>query len=225
MGHRVLANSRPPWYNGMNLYRPPPEGRSHLAGPCRRKRQSAPSAGGTGCASRKAAALCTTYTMPRFTAGAVERVSVMIKVAPSILPPILPSGRDIEAISTADYVHVDVMDGLFVPNISIGIPVVKSIRPTTTPAADVHLMIDRPVRYVGAVLRCRRRPSPVMWRRTPREHPRRHRRQDPRQRKRPAWSSSPEPCQRRAALHRQGGADPGDDGGGRASAVRSSWPT
>ncbi len=55
--------------------------------------------------------------------------------------------RDIEKISTADYVHVDVMDGLFVPNISIGIPVVKSIRPTDLPL-DVHLMIDRPVRYV-----------------------------------------------------------------------------
>ena len=73
----------------------------------------------------------------------------MIKVAPSILSADFAHlGRDIEAISTADYVHVDVMDGLFVPNISIGIPVVKSIRPTTTLPLDVHLMIDRPVRYV-----------------------------------------------------------------------------
>lgn len=72
----------------------------------------------------------------------------MIKVAPSILSADFAHlGRDIEAISTADYVHVDVMDGLFVPNISIGIPVVKSIRPTTTLPLDVHLMIDRPVRY------------------------------------------------------------------------------
>lgn len=73
----------------------------------------------------------------------------MVKVAPSILSADFAHlGRDIEAISTADYVHVDVMDGLFVPNISIGIPVVKSIRPTTTLPLDVHLMIDRPVRYV-----------------------------------------------------------------------------
>ena len=56
----------------------------------------------------------------------------MIKIAPSILSADFANlQRDIERISTADYVHVDVMDGLFVPNISIGIPVVKSIRPTT----------------------------------------------------------------------------------------------
>ena len=73
----------------------------------------------------------------------------MIKIAPSILSADFANlQRDIEAISTADYVHVDVMDGLFVPNISIGIPVVKSIRPVTELPLDVHLMIDRPVRYV-----------------------------------------------------------------------------
>ena len=73
----------------------------------------------------------------------------MIKIAPSILSADFAYlARDIEKISTADYVHVDVMDGLFVPNISIGIPVVKCIRPTTSLPLDVHLMIDRPVRYV-----------------------------------------------------------------------------
>ncbi len=73
----------------------------------------------------------------------------MIKIAPSILSADFAYlARDIKKISTADYVHVDVMDGLFVPNISIGIPVVKSIRPTTALPLDVHLMIDRPVRYV-----------------------------------------------------------------------------
>ena len=55
---------------------------------------------------------------------------------------------DIQKISSADYVHVDVMDGVFVPNITIGIPVVKAIRPTTALPLDVHLMITRPVRYV-----------------------------------------------------------------------------
>lgn len=73
----------------------------------------------------------------------------MIKIAPSILAADFANlERDIRRISTADYVHVDVMDGMFVPNISIGIPVVKSIRPTTNLPLDVHLMIVQPERYV-----------------------------------------------------------------------------
>ncbi|MEG0780396.1 MAG: ribulose-phosphate 3-epimerase [Oscillospiraceae bacterium] len=73
----------------------------------------------------------------------------MIKIAPSILSADFAHlGRDIARIETADYVHVDVMDGLFVPNLSIGIPVVKSVRKVTALPLDVHLMIVRPVRYV-----------------------------------------------------------------------------
>ena len=73
----------------------------------------------------------------------------MIKVAPSILSAdFVNLERDIKKVATADYLHVDVMDGCFVPNITIGIPVVKSLRPTTELPLDVHLMIDRPVRYV-----------------------------------------------------------------------------
>ena len=73
----------------------------------------------------------------------------MIKISPSILSADFAYlARDIQAISTADYVHVDVMDGLFVPNISIGIPVVASIRKVTQMPLDVHLMIVQPVRYV-----------------------------------------------------------------------------
>ena len=73
----------------------------------------------------------------------------MIKISPSILSADFANlERDIRRFSSAVFVHVDVMDGLFVPNISIGIPVVKAIRPTTELPLDVHLMIERPVRYV-----------------------------------------------------------------------------
>ena len=72
----------------------------------------------------------------------------MIKIAPSILAADFANlERDILRVSDADYLHVDVMDGLFVPNISIGLPVVECIRKVTAMPLDVHLMIDRPVRY------------------------------------------------------------------------------
>ena len=77
----------------------------------------------------------------------------MTKLAPSILSAdFCTLGNDIAQIETggADYIHIDVMDGIFVPNISIGIPVVKSVRKHTQMFLDVHLMIDRPHRYVGA---------------------------------------------------------------------------
>lgn len=75
----------------------------------------------------------------------------MIKVAPSILSAdFVNLERDIRKLKEcgADYVHVDVMDGLFVPNISIGIPVVSAIRKITDLPLDVHLMIQQPIRYV-----------------------------------------------------------------------------
>lgn len=73
----------------------------------------------------------------------------MIKIAPSVLSADFAHlGDDLQRISTADYVHVDVMDGVFVPNISLGFPVLKSIRKSTIMPLDVHLMIDRPIRYV-----------------------------------------------------------------------------
>ena len=75
----------------------------------------------------------------------------MIKVAPSILSAdFVNLERDIRKLpqTGADYVHVDVMDGIFVPNITIGIPVVAAIRRVTSLPLDVHLMIDRPLRYV-----------------------------------------------------------------------------
>lgn len=75
----------------------------------------------------------------------------MTKVSPSILSADFGNlERDIRAMvpAKADYVHVDVMDGIFVPNITIGQPVVASIRKVTELPLDVHLMIDRPIRYV-----------------------------------------------------------------------------
>ena len=76
---------------------------------------------------------------------------MMIKIAPSILSAdFVNLERDIRALGPAgaDYVHVDVMDGQFVPNISIGIPVVEAIHRISPLPLDVHLMIDRPLRYV-----------------------------------------------------------------------------
>ncbi|MDA3903454.1 MAG: ribulose-phosphate 3-epimerase [Desulfuromusa sp.] len=75
----------------------------------------------------------------------------MIKIAPSILSADFSRlGEEIKAIdhAGADYVHVDVMDGHFVPNITIGPLVVDAIRPVTKLPLDVHLMIENPDQYI-----------------------------------------------------------------------------
>ncbi|MGD6803631.1 ribulose-phosphate 3-epimerase [Rossellomorea vietnamensis] len=77
----------------------------------------------------------------------------MVKIAPSILSAdfanLANEIKDVEA-GGADYIHVDVMDGHFVPNITLGPMIVDAIRPVTTLPLDVHLMIDNPDQYIEA---------------------------------------------------------------------------
>lgn len=75
----------------------------------------------------------------------------MVKIAPSILSADFANlGRDIKSIEKhgADVVHIDVMDGRYVPNISFGVPIMKSIKGLTKLPFDVHLMIEEPSKYI-----------------------------------------------------------------------------
>jgi ribulose-phosphate 3-epimerase len=79
-----------------------------------------------------------------------------IEIAPSILAADFTRlGEEVRAVEAggADVIHVDVMDGHFVPNISIGIPVVASLRKATRLPLDVHLMIDKPENYIAEFVR------------------------------------------------------------------------
>ncbi len=70
-------------------------------------------------------------------------------IAPSVLAADFSKlNEEMQRISTADFVHLDVMDGDFVPNISFGFPVIKGIRKATDVPFDVHLMISHPLKYI-----------------------------------------------------------------------------
>lgn len=74
-------------------------------------------------------------------------------IAPSVLSADFANlQRDVEMLnsSEADYIHVDIMDGMFVPNISFGLPVCEAINKHATKPLDVHLMIEQPDRYLAA---------------------------------------------------------------------------
>jgi ribulose-phosphate 3-epimerase len=72
-----------------------------------------------------------------------------VKLAPSILScDFSRLGEELQAIAGADYAHVDVMDGAFVPNISFGLPILAAARRASSLFMDVHMMIERPERYL-----------------------------------------------------------------------------
>ena len=87
-----------------------------------------------------------------------------IKIAPSVLAADYANlETELKKCEKAQYIHLDVMDGHFVPNISIGAPVIKAIRAVTKVPFDVHLMISHPLKYIEDLQTRGRTSSAFTW--------------------------------------------------------------
>lgn len=85
-----------------------------------------------------------------------QHKSIVYKLAPSILAADFANlGRDLAYLDEAhsEYIHFDVMDGMFVPSISFGFPVLEAVKKATKTSVDVHLMVEKPMRYVEEFIR------------------------------------------------------------------------